>query len=343
MILSSPRDWKKYYKNIGLEKERQIVLGSYAGALAQQNLPVIFSFEHLAALLGRTPPHLASLIFGTGSHYRTFEIPKRSGGKRKIQAPYASLLECQRWISKNILATQEESDWVHSYRPQRSIRSNALVHVGHSDILKMDLKHFFPSIRMGRVSLFFEKLGYAPEIAFFLSRLCTLNDELPQGAATSPPLSNILASRLDNRLHGLSQTLGLTYTRYADDLVFSGKKIDYAVVKDITKICMGEGFLVNSKKTTLMNRYGRKFVTGLIVGETKISLPREYKRSIRQDVYFILKNGPKNFLEKKRKSPTVLSQILGKLSYWHSIEPDNPFASKNLPLLSARLSNTIVS
>ncbi|MDN7545847.1 reverse transcriptase domain-containing protein [Burkholderia cenocepacia] len=339
-LLSRPKDWKKYYRDIGLQEDRLIVLGDYAAKLATNNIPVIFSFEHLAKLLGRTNEHLGSLIFGTESHYRRFEIKKRRGGTRPIEAPHRSLLECQRWIARHILAQSLPSDCVHSYRSRRNIRTNAAAHSSGGPILKMDIENFFPSISFGRVWRYFSELGYATEVAFFLARLCTVRDSLPQGGAASPALSNILFKKLDRRLEGLATHCHLIYTRYADDLTFSGDSIGLGFILSVEKICLSEGLVINSKKTQLMNGLGRRVVTGLVVGKNSISLKREYKREIRQAVYFIIKHGPATYLRKNRKSPLHLRQILGRLAYWRSIEPDNKFVCDALPKLSKILNDT---
>ncbi|WP_321812409.1 MULTISPECIES: reverse transcriptase domain-containing protein [unclassified Burkholderia] len=333
-LLSRSKDWKKYYRDIGLQEDRLAVLGDYAAKLVENNVPVIFSFEHLAKLLGRTNEHLGSLIFGTESHYRQFEIKKRRGGTRPIEAPYRSLLECQRWIARHILAQSLPSDCVHSYRTKRNIRTNAVAHSSGRPILKMDVKDFFPSISFELVWRYFSELGYATEVAFFLARLCTVRGALPQGGATSPALSNILFKKLDLRLAGLATRCRLIYTRYADDLTFSGESIGLGFISSVEKICLSEGLVINSEKTRLMNGHGRRVVTGLVVGENSISLKRGYKREIRQAVYFILKHGPATYLRKNRKSPLHLRQILGKLAYWRSIEVDNKFVREALPKLS---------
>lgn len=338
MKLSSGNDWRKYFEEIGLESARSAELCRYAATLADSSLPVIFSFEHLAALLGRTRHHLASIIFAAEHHYRSFDLIKRRGGTRLIEAPYPSLLECQRWILKNILLKTPTSNNVHSYLHGKSIKTNALVHVGENSILKMDLRDFFHSIEMTRVFELFESFGYASEIAYFLAKLCVLRDRLPQGAATSPMLSNIIASTLDSRLNSLAKSKNLKYSRYADDLVFSGDDISPALVGEISSICEGEGFYVNEEKTRLKTGGSRKIVTGLIVGEKKVSLPRTYKREVRQQVYYIIKMGPLEYLKRNRLSPTALSSLAGRLTFWNSIEPDNPFVRESLPILMRLMS-----
>lgn len=154
--LSSAEQWYTQFLDFGLPELRAKVLSAYAGGLASRDLPAIFSFHHLCLLLGVTPRYLASVVFSSGSHYRSFDIPKRSGGYRQISAPYPTLLQCQRWIVRNILSHEKVHVAAHGYVGGRSIISNARKHLAGKELLKIDLKDFFPSIPVERVIGYFK-------------------------------------------------------------------------------------------------------------------------------------------------------------------------------------------
>jgi RNA-directed DNA polymerase len=302
----------------------------------ESGLPVIFEFDHLAALLGRTPAYLASAVNSTKNHYRVFEIPKRRGGMRRIDAPYPALLECQRWINSNILAKVPISSAAHGFTTGRSILTNASIHCSKKHLLKMDLKDFFPSIGIQRVIKVFQVLGYPNNVAVYLARLCCLSDSLPQGAATSPALSNIIAGRLDARLSGLAQKANLQYSRYADDMIFSGHHISTWFIAAVGKIAEIEGFTVNSEKTQLIRSDRRRIVTGLSVAGAEPRVPISYKRRLRQQVHFIVKYGYDSHASKKKiRDPFYIDSIYGKLTFWRSVEPDNAFVREYLPKIEA--------
>lgn len=320
--------WKSYFKDIGLQEELIESHMKYVNRMTKARLPVIFEFRHLAALLGRTPKYLASVVNSSVNHYRVFEIPKRRGGKRKISAPYPTLLCCQKWINKNILSRGRIHKASTGFKKRKNIKDNAEPHLGKICLLKMDLKDFFPSITLPRVINVFRRFGYPPNISFYLARLCCLEDCLPQGAATSPTLSNLIAIRLDKRLSALSKKWDIRYTRYADDLTFSGSSISIKYIDVVDRIVCEEGFKVNKEKTTLSRSKGKRVVTGLSVSGDKLKVPREFKRRLRQHVHFIAKYGYFSHTSKlKIRDPFYIDSIYGKLLFWKWIEPDNSFVN----------------
>jgi RNA-directed DNA polymerase len=251
-------DWIEYYKNIGLAPDRIEKYNGYIGKLVSQNLPVIFEINHLSLLLGVKIEFLNKVIFSTGSFYREFEIPKKNGGKRKILAPYPSLLLIQNWIYENILKNITLHKCAHAYINKKSIITNSRVHLDQKEVLKLDLKDFFPSINFSRVIFLFSSLGYSNNVSFFLARLCCHNGALPQGAPTSPVLSNIISRKLDNRLFKLAQKFHFRYSRYADDMVFSGEKIPSCFLRYVDTIIEDEGFIINPSKTRLYKGNNKK-------------------------------------------------------------------------------------
>lgn len=287
---------------------------------------MIFSFHHLCRLLGVTPNYLASVVFSPQSHYRSFDIPKRRGGVRIISAPYPLLLECQRWIYGNILSNIKISGAAHGYVKGKSIISNARLHLGNSTLLKVDIRDFFPSISIDRVIGFFRRLGYAPEIAFFLSRICCCNDSLPQGAATSPALSNILLSHMDRRLVGLARKHGAIYTRYADDIAFSTKTISCDDISSLEKILVESGFVMSAEKTLLLSAGRRKILAGIDITSGGLRVPRAFRREIRMQAHLAMTHGAIDYVLRRKQNPNVPPELAGKLAYWLQVEPENSFA-----------------
>jgi hypothetical protein len=308
----------------------------YVERMLAARLPPIFEIYHLAKLLGRTPSYVASAIHRPDCHYRKFTIPKRHGGRREISAPYPALLGCQQWIERFILRRAHIHSAAYGFRKRRSIKSNAAKHLGKRHLLKMDLADFFPSIRLNRVIAVFRRFGYPPNVAFYLARLCCLDDALPQGAATSPCLSNIISFRLDARLTGLAKACGLVYSRYADDLTFSGNLITIRFPEVVSTIAREEGFKVNDEKTHLCRSHGKRIVTGISVAGNKLAIPRKYKRELRQEVHHILAHGYLSHVKKcKIRDPFYLDALYGRLLFWRWVEPENPFLATALPRIHA--------
>ena len=177
----------------------------YAGKLHLKNFPVIFDFVHLAYYLGFYSDKLQGLVANVENHYRTYEIRKKTGGTRKIEAPDVMLKDVQRWIYGNILCRDKSIlDCVHGFVPVlnendkvRGILSNAAPHSGHNWLINLDLKDFFHTVTLKMVKEYFESLGYEEEVSTTLTALCTFKSRLPQGAPTSPMLSNLIATKMD--------------------------------------------------------------------------------------------------------------------------------------------------
>lgn len=253
--------------------------------------------------------------------YATRQIRKRHGGVREIDAPNIPLKKVQRWILRNILNSVEIHDAAHGFLRDRSIMTNAIVHVRQDVVIRLDITDFFGSVRYPRVLGMFLALGYIEPVARLLTGLTTYNGHLPQGAPTSPAITNILCRRLDARLTGLSTSLGYTYTRYADDLTFSGTAIQASpdrLIQIVANIVHAEGFELNAKKTSIMRKGSQQKVTGLIVNE-KINIPRMYRRMVRAEIY----NARRDGLAKKeapvayvrQENMTWLQKVEGKVSF----------------------------
>lgn len=234
------------------------------------------------------------------------------------------LLDCQRWILLNILSNQPVSNACHGYVKNRSIITNAREHIGAKALLKVDLKDFYPSIKIGRVIKFFNRLGYTHNVSSYLASICCLNDELPQGAATSPYLSNVLFTYFDNRIERLASTYNLKYTRYADDLTFSGRYIPHDYIQLLSEIVSDGNFQINEKKTRLIYKSNNRIITGISVANDRLRLPRSTRRQLRQEAHYIKSFGLLSHVAKNRiKNPHYLKSLLGKISFWLKVEPDS--------------------
>lgn len=290
---------------------------SDAAKLARWSLPAMNNANDLAAAMGVTLPELRFLSFERRvsriSHYRRFAMPKKTGGERIISAPMPRVKRLQYWVLDNILAKVPLHPAAHGFIPGRSIVSNAQPHVGKAVVVNLDLKNFFPSIGLPRIKGVFKELGYSDQLATTLGLVCTetpveevsVDGEkffvatgeraLPQGAPSSPALSNILCRRLDARVQSCAAKLGFAYTRYADDLTFSGdaaaRKLAGKLLWRVKQIIADEGFTPHPEKQHVMSSAQCQSVTGIVVNE-KLSLDRDTLRRFRATLFQVEKDGP---------------------------------------------------
>ena len=315
------------------ERER---LKNYVQKIDNSNVPIIWNLMHFSELVGIDAKILDSIVQQANSFYRSFTIPKRRGGDRQIDVPYASLMHVQRWINSKILVAISPSPWAHGFVKERSIVTNAMIHLKGEMLLKIDLKDFFPSIGLRRIIAIFRNFGYGSVLSFQLARLCTLNGGLPQGAATSPALSNIIAKRLDRRIYGLARRWGIEYSRYADDLTFSGPHISTNFLKYATAVIVAEGFSVNQKKVVLVRARSKKIVTGVSISSGVPKLPRARRREIRKEVYFLEKVGFDDHTRSINVSdPLYLERLMGRLAFWRQIEPESEYVVRAMAKVRA--------
>lgn len=229
--------------------------------------------------------------------YVNFEIPKKTGGKRTITAPDRFLKKIQRRIDLIIRLLFVPKPSAHGFLANRSIVSNAKVHVGKKFVLNIDLKDFFPSIHFGRIRavLQLHPLKLKPEFAHLVANICCFDSKLPQGAPTSPIITNIVSQNLDYKLVKLATENFCFYTRYADDITFSCDKsrFDDGFLKTLDEIVKSEGFAINEKKTRVQKKVIRQEVTGVTVNE-KLNLQQDYIRNVRAMLHNWEKYGYEN-------------------------------------------------
>lgn len=312
--------------------------------LQAAGLPVLATPADVASALGLSIKRLRWLAFhadaSTRTHYVRFEVPKKSGGTRMLAAPHKEMAAAQQWVLDNILRKLATHDAAHGFVPTRSTVTNANQHVAREVVLNADLKDFFPSITFPRVRGQFQMLGYSPAAATLLALICTESPRrvavyagktfhvatgpraLPQGACTSPALSNLIARRLDARYSGISKKLGWTYTRYADDLTFStsgdvGKNTGYLLAR-IRHIADDEGFTVNEAKTRVQRKNAQQSVTGIVVN-TRPGIRRDTVRRMRAILHRAKKEGLAR--QNRQNHPHFASWVRGMIAYISMVNP----------------------
>lgn len=265
-----------------------------------------FFSKNLNYLLEKLSLHESELEM-INIHYRKHEIPKKTGGKRMLHVPSRSLKKVQKKILNNLLYKEKLHPCSYAYRKGKSIVDNAKVHCGKAVIIKMDIRDFFPSVKAEKVNLLFLKLGWDQEASDKLTELCTWENGLPQGAPTSPALSNIILYKLDKNLFSMAQGLGASYTRYADDLTFSLIEDDPAKVRSIIKLTQlaveKEGFRINFKKgkINVLRNHQHQKICGVTVNSAKPTLSRKERRKLRAVKHHLENNRPATMTENQLK------------------------------------------
>jgi RNA-directed DNA polymerase len=263
----------------------------YARNLMEHGLPVIFDAGHLSYVTGISPQVFGYVASSPGAFYSSFRITKRGGGSRLIEAPTPALKTIQHWLQRHLTSKLWTHPAAHGFVRGRSIATNAAPHVGSRLVLKIDLRDFFESIDRTRIYRVFRRAGYTKTVAGVLTTLTTKDGALPQGAPTSPDLANHVAYLLDVRLSALAQKNRMIYTRYADDLTFSGHGAEIPSVRRVIEhIIRSQSFSPQDKKERFMRPNQRQSVTGITVNE-KLNWPRDRRRWLRQEVYYLRKHG----------------------------------------------------
>ncbi len=299
----------------------------------------------LAQAMGIALPELRFLAFHRRvsriSHYRRFAIAKKTGGERIISAPMPRLKRAQYWVLDNLLAKAAIHPAAHGFVAGRSIVSNAAPHVGQAVVINLDLKDFFPSIGLPRIKGVFRTLGLSEQVATVLALLCTeapteqvsVDGEnffvatgqrvLPQGAPTSPALTNILCRRLDARLQACAAKLGFQYTRYADDLTFSGDpaaaKLAGKLLWRAKQIVIDEGFTPHPQKQQVMRASQHQEVTGIVVNK-RPTVQRETLKRFRATLFQVEKDGPEG--KHWHGNPNVLAALVGYAQFVRMVDAD---------------------
>ena len=271
--------------NVELSKTSNELVESFRGLKTPKDVSALLEVTHrdFNYWIYRTPE---------SKRYITFSIDKKSGGRRRIDAPTTNVKILQQKLNQVLQSVYQSKPSVHGFVEGKSVRSNAESHVRKSWVLNLDLEDFFPSINFGRVRGMFMAQPYLlpRDVATVLAHLCCYKGYLPQGAPTSPVVSNMICAKMDSQLQRLAQQNRSTYTRYADDISFSTtmrifprtlayldhlKQIQPG--SELNGIVQDNGFSINAAKVWLRGRNNRQTVTGVTVNEFP-NLPRKYTK-----------------------------------------------------------------
>ncbi|MCD7982712.1 MAG: reverse transcriptase family protein [Desulfovibrio sp.] len=367
--LAEARGYSEAYKD---------AISNTADALSRSGCPIIFTLGHLAALADADYSYLHSIVSRTIDPYCHFSIPKRNGDRRAISAPHDKLKSIQKFILDTILNSSgvvaKISQFSFSYREKISIYSHAEKHVGAKWVVKIDIKDFFPSFTEIDVYRLMCSLGYAPLLSLEISRILTwpkndlfLQDEeaetnhqklleskyklyngsvkkigvLPQGAPTSPMLSNLLFKECDLLINEAAKEYGCLYTRYADDLIFSANRLSKQKAKELISylriILKCNKFEMNDSKTRVYFPGSKKIITGLYVNNNRPTLGKKYRDAIKKHIFFIEKFGIQKQADHagSKDANTFLAHLIGKINFALHIEPN--FALSQLQKLKNAL------
>lgn len=280
-------------------------------SLVEQRLPPAVSIRVLAILFGFSPKFVSSMVSRSERYYRIFRIPK-GRGQRIIQAPKVALKAIQKWISFHLEEAIVFDDCVHGFVRGRSAMSAASVHCGARWVYTLDLQNFFQTTSKLKVKNALLAIGYQDHGAEIISKLCSYNGFLAQGSPASPVLSNLVFRDEDRAIKAIADSHYIKYTRYADDLVFSGDDNFPEAIKDSIKaILAANGWRVAEEKEHFSELPKRLKVHGFLVHHNQIRLTKGYRRKIR--TY-------KNLLAHGQIENEDIAKIKGHISYATSVE-----------------------
>ncbi len=280
----------------------------------------------LARDLGVSAQTLYAVSNTLDRHYVRRQIPRRSGGMRVLSVPDPLLKMIQRRILQVLLVYMPVSGHATAYRYGGSTLRNAVPHVGKPCVLKLDIRRFFDSVLYSAVKdKAFPAEIYAEPLRVLLSMLCYERDRLPQGAPTSPCISNIILRDFDDETGAWCRARGIAYTRYCDDMTFSGSLDAGEVIAFVSGRLRALGFFLNGQKTRLLLPGQRQIVTGIVVNE-KPGLPAGFRRDLRRDLYFCRRYGVAGHMERigaAGSEAKYLARLLGRVSYALQITPES--------------------
>lgn len=280
----------------------------------------------LSADLGFSAKALYSAGNHIERHYHKAQIPKGNGEFRWLTVPDGFLKAIQKSIHENLLCFEPISQYAAAYRPGGSTLVNAKPHVGREMILKMDIRHFFDNLIYPLIKdAAFPENRYSEANRILLSILCTYQGVLPQGAPTSPAISNIVMRGFDDAVGSWCRERSIRYSRYCDDMTFSGDFDPKPAIAMVSDELRKLGLFLNDKKTVAARKGQRQTVTGIVVNE-KPGISSDYKRKLRQELHYCMKFGTRSHLDRlcsEMDGAAYLARLLGRVNYVLSVEPEN--------------------
>lgn len=299
---------------------------NYAETIYSHNCPVIYDLKHFSLLVGFKEGYIKRAITYPKGYYWSFCVKKKNGGVREIDEPLPNLKEIQKWILSNILYSQPSHKFAKAYIPHKRLKENARFHTNMQLVITLDIKDFFSSISRQSIENLFLSFGYSWSLSNLFSKLVCLNGSLPQGAPTSPYLSNLYMYDFDEELMHFCIENHIIYTRYADDLSFSTKNKDLDVsklIETVKELLRKKGLVLNEKKTKIMGRNQRQTITGIVVNQ-RVHADKDLKRQLRQELHYIRHFGFENHIAHKGvKKNNYDRYLLGRVNFVLGLEPQN--------------------
>lgn len=298
--------------------------------MANQYLKYCSKEEALAFLKSLNLCHDIRTLYAVSNHmkkhYEYMEIPKKDGSKRILYMPDSLLKYIEKNILRHVLYGMHISSYAKAYYKNVGIIENTKPHIHKQMILKLDIKDFFHHItfKMVKEKIFREE--YFPEsISILLTVLCCYQGTIPQGAPTSPMISNIILKSFDETVGKWCQKRNIIYTRYCDDMTFSGVFIKEDIIEFIKKELSVLGFQLNNKKIKLLFPNNRQIITGIVVNE-KLNTARKYRKNIRKEIYYCRKYGIEshlNFNHIDIEKQEYLNSLKGKVLFVLHVDKKN--------------------
>ncbi len=302
----------------------------------EQSMKTIQSIEELLMELDSKYPwslfRYMDEEWKTNFCYHNLTVPKKNGGERLICAPNERLKRYQRRLLP-YFDSALVSSCATAYQKNKPLKANYEKHVGARMVVKLDVENFFGSITFGKVFYRMNCLwNHNKQLSWFLAKLCTLNGSLPQGAPTSPVISNLVFYPIDQKIEAYCNQNQINYTRYSDDLSFSGDFLPGEIIDFVRPLFKSNGFHLNENKTVVAGKGRQKKITGVVVNQ-KAQADKNYRKEIRKEIYYIGKYGLEGHLRYLKQGITEdelkiqmiqrLQKLLGRIGYVLQIDPDN--------------------
>ena len=257
-------------------------------------------------------------------YYNEFTIKKRNGKDRHILSPYTELKKIQLNILNDLLYDKRQSPYAKAYIKEVGLVDNAKTHIGYKYIVKLDISNFFENVSYVDVYNIFKEYGFSNRICGLLAHLTTYDDYLPQGAPTSPCLSNLVLRDFDYKVGRWCKDKNINYTRYSDDMTFSMNEYNKNLIRFIRINLYKCGLELNNDKICLIGNSKQQKVTGIVVNN-KIQVDSNYRKRIRQELYYINKFGVDNHIKRIKiaDKEKYLKSLYGRILFVLSIDPNN--------------------